>query len=45
MSRGEWICDTDLMAEQSRARLARDPVRYERGLGKVLFLDTLSTHR
>ena len=33
------------MAEQSRARLARDPVRYERGLGKVLFLDTLSTKR
>ena len=45
MSRGEWMCDTDVMAEQSRARLARDPVRYERGLGKVLFLDTLSTKR
>ena len=45
MSRAEWNCDTDIMAEQSRARLARDPVRYERGLGKVLFLDTVSTKR
>ena len=45
MSRGEWSCDTDIMAEQSRARLARDPVRYERGLGKLVFMDTVSTKR
>jgi hypothetical protein len=45
MSRGEWSCDTDGMAEQSRARLARDPVRYERGLGKLVFMDSLSTKR
>jgi len=45
MSRAEWMCDTDLMAEQSRARLARDPVRYERGLGKLLFMDSLNTRR
>jgi len=43
MSRAEWSCDTDVMAEQSRARLARDPIRYERGLGKLLFVDSLST--
>lgn len=45
MSRGEWTCDTDAMAEQSRARLARDPVRYETGLGKIMFMDNLSTKR
>jgi NAD(P)-dependent dehydrogenase (short-subunit alcohol dehydrogenase family) len=45
MSRGEWECDTDVMAEQSRARLARDPIRYEQSLGKLLFLDTLTTKR
>ncbi len=43
MERGEWICDTDRMAVESRARLARDPVRYERGLGRLLDVDTLST--
>ena len=45
MSRGEWSCDTDVMAEQSRARLARDPIRYERGLGKLVFMDSVSTKR
>jgi NAD(P)-dependent dehydrogenase (short-subunit alcohol dehydrogenase family) len=45
MSRGEWSVDTDVMAEQSRARLARDPVRYERGLGKLVFMDSVSTKR
>ena len=43
MQRGDWTADTDTMAFQSRARLALDPVRYERGLGKLLFVDALST--
>ena len=43
MSRGDWTCDTDVMAVQSRARLAMDPVRYERGLGKLLFASELRT--
>lgn len=41
--RGEWTVDTDPMAVESRARLARDPIRYERGLGKLLFVDQLKT--
>ncbi|KAB2813140.1 SDR family oxidoreductase [Pimelobacter simplex] len=43
MARGEWTCDTDRMAVESRARLALDPVRYERGLGKLLHAASLST--
>jgi len=43
MQRGEWTADTDRMAYESRARLALDPVRYERGLGKLLWAETLST--
>lgn len=43
MQRGDWTADTDTMAFQSRARMALDPVRYERGLGKLLFADSLST--
>ena len=43
MQRGEWTADTDRMAYESRARMALDPVRYERGLGKLLFAETLST--
>ncbi|KAA1425179.1 SDR family NAD(P)-dependent oxidoreductase [Mumia zhuanghuii] len=43
MERGEWVCDTDRMAVESRARLARDPIRYERGLGKLLFATELRT--
>ncbi|MCD9153868.1 SDR family oxidoreductase [Aeromicrobium duanguangcaii] len=43
MSRGDWTCDTDRMAIDSRARMARDPIRYERGLGKLLFVDQLVT--
>ncbi|GAA1748049.1 SDR family oxidoreductase [Aeromicrobium alkaliterrae] len=43
MQRGDWTTDTDRMAFESRARLALDPVRYERGLGKLLFVDSLST--
>lgn len=44
MQRGEWVCDTDNMAIESRARLARDPIRYERGLSKLLFATELRTH-
>ncbi|TQS41930.1 SDR family oxidoreductase [Cryptosporangium phraense] len=43
MARGEWTCDTDLMAVESRARLARDPIRYEKGLSKLLFVSSLKT--
>ena len=43
MQRGDWTADTDRMAFESRARLALDPVRYERGLGRLLFVDQLST--
>lgn len=43
MERGDWTCDTDRMAFESRARMAIDPVRYERGLGKLLFVSELST--
>ncbi|EFQ84819.1 short chain dehydrogenase [Aeromicrobium marinum DSM 15272] len=43
MERGEWTADTDKMAVESRARMAMDPVRYERGLGKLLFMSELST--
>jgi NAD(P)-dependent dehydrogenase (short-subunit alcohol dehydrogenase family) len=43
MSRGEWVCDTDPMAVDARARLARDPIRYERGLGKLLHVTELRT--
>jgi NAD(P)-dependent dehydrogenase (short-subunit alcohol dehydrogenase family) len=43
MERGEWTCDTDRLAVESRARLAIDPVRYEIGLGKLLFMSELST--
>ncbi len=43
MERGDWTCDTDRLAVESRARLAMDPVRYETGLGKLLFVSELST--
>lgn len=43
MQRGQWTADTDRMAFESRARLALDPVRYERSLGRLLFVDQLST--
>lgn len=43
MERGDWTCDTDRMAWESRARMAIDPVRYETGLGKLLFMGDLST--
>lgn len=44
MSRGTWTCDTDRLAAESRAQLALDPVRYERALGKLLFVSELRTN-
>lgn len=45
MLRGEHVSDTDWMAVDSRARLARDPARYERGLAKLLHATELRTGR
>ncbi|GAB2829919.1 SDR family oxidoreductase [Actinocorallia aurea] len=45
MLRGEHVCDTDWMAVDSRARMARDPARYERGLAKLLHATELRTGR
>lgn len=45
MERGERTCDTDRMAVESRARQALDPVRYETGLAKLLWAESLSTKR
>lgn len=41
MSRGERTLDTDSMAIKARARYAVDPVRWERGMAKVL---TMTQH-
>jgi len=41
MGRGEWTVDTDRMARESRARQAMDPIRYEKALGKLLFVDQI----
>jgi NAD(P)-dependent dehydrogenase (short-subunit alcohol dehydrogenase family) len=43
MSRGERIIDTDPMAIKARARYAVDPVRWERGMAKVLTMTQQST--
>ncbi|MFI5915899.1 SDR family oxidoreductase [Dactylosporangium sp. NPDC051541] len=44
-AKGEWTFDTDWMAVDARARLARDPVRYERSLGRLVHKTTLRTGR
>jgi NAD(P)-dependent dehydrogenase (short-subunit alcohol dehydrogenase family) len=44
-AKGEWTADTDWMAVDARARLARDPVRYERGLGRLVHKTVLRTGR
>jgi NAD(P)-dependent dehydrogenase (short-subunit alcohol dehydrogenase family) len=44
-AKGEWTADTDWMAVDARARLARDPVRYERGLGRLIHKAVLRTGR
>jgi hypothetical protein len=37
------VSDTDFMAIDARARYARDPVRYERGMAKLLDVTDLKT--
>jgi NAD(P)-dependent dehydrogenase (short-subunit alcohol dehydrogenase family) len=43
--KGEWVADTDWMAVDARARLARDPVGYQRGLGRLVHKAQLRTGR
>jgi NAD(P)-dependent dehydrogenase (short-subunit alcohol dehydrogenase family) len=45
MARGERIADTDRMAIEARAKYSIDPVRWERGMAKVLHSGNLSTGR
>jgi NAD(P)-dependent dehydrogenase (short-subunit alcohol dehydrogenase family) len=45
LDRGERVADTDFMAVDARARYARDPVRYERGMTKLLKATTMDTGR
>ena len=45
MERGERIFDTDRMAVEARAKYALDPVRWERGMAKVLNNGVMKTGR
>jgi NAD(P)-dependent dehydrogenase (short-subunit alcohol dehydrogenase family) len=45
LDRGEHVADTDFMAIDARARYARDPVRYERGMTKLLNTTVMDTGR
>lgn len=45
LDRGEHVSDTDFMAVDARARYARDPARYERGMAKLLKVTTMDTGR
>jgi NAD(P)-dependent dehydrogenase (short-subunit alcohol dehydrogenase family) len=45
LDRGEHVADTDFMAIDARARYARDPLRYERGMTKLLKATTMDTGR
>jgi NAD(P)-dependent dehydrogenase (short-subunit alcohol dehydrogenase family) len=45
LDRGEHVADTDFMAIDARARYARDPVRYERAMTKLLKVTTMNTGR
>jgi NAD(P)-dependent dehydrogenase (short-subunit alcohol dehydrogenase family) len=45
LDRGEHVADTDFMAIDARARYARDPLRYERGMTKLLNATTMDTGR
>jgi NAD(P)-dependent dehydrogenase (short-subunit alcohol dehydrogenase family) len=45
LDRGEYTADTDFMAIDARARYARDPIRYERGLAKLLNAGVMRTGR
>ena len=43
LDRGEHVADTDFMAVDARARYARDPARYERGMTKLLKATVMDT--
>ncbi|MGD0065540.1 MAG: SDR family oxidoreductase [Streptosporangiaceae bacterium] len=45
LDRGEHVADTDFMAVDARARYARDPIRYERGMTKLLKATSMDTGR
>lgn len=45
MARGERTHDTDIMAVEARARYALDPVRWERGVAKVMHSGVQNTGR
>src|ERR1700722_778799 len=45
LDRGEYTADIDFMAIEARARFSRDPVRYERGMSKLLKVATMHTGR
>lgn len=45
LERGETVADTDWMAVDARARMARDPARYERQLARLLNATTMRTTR
>ncbi|MGI8331206.1 SDR family oxidoreductase [Actinomadura scrupuli] len=45
VARGESVADTDWMAIDARARMARDPARHERYLAKLLDATALRTGR
>ena len=45
LDRGEHVADTDFMAVDARARYARDPIRYERGMTKLLKATVMDTGR
>jgi NAD(P)-dependent dehydrogenase (short-subunit alcohol dehydrogenase family) len=45
MRRGDHVADTDWMAVDARARMARDPAGYERSLAKLLDVAELRTSR
>ena len=45
LDRGEHVTDTDFMAIDARARYARDPGRYERGMTKLLKATVMDTGR
>jgi len=45
LDRGEHVADTDFMAIDARARYARDPIRYERGMTKLLKATVMDTGR
>jgi len=45
LDRGEHVSDTDFMAIDARARYARDPARYERGMARLLKATAMHTGR